>query len=95
MDPGRGDANVYELVTQLVRRTLRRNRCTENDSSYVPPTCDARTVRRLRSRAYEILLNKSNRTCDQGTLLPPPLPPYPTGRWHEIKLKDIKECSVE
>lgn len=82
MDPERGDANVYELVTQLVRHTLRRNR-TENGSSYVPPTSDIRIVRRFRSRAYEILLNKSNKTYNQGTLTCLTL--------MEIKWKDIKE----
>lgn len=67
MDPERGDANVYELVTQLVRHTLRRNRM--ENGSYVPPTSDVKIVRRFRSRAYEILLNKSNKTYSQGTLV--------------------------
>lgn len=68
MELERGDANIYELVTQLVRHTLRRNR-SENGSSYVPPTSDVKTVRAFRSRAYEILLNKSNKTYNEGTFI--------------------------
>lgn len=68
MDPERGDASVYGLVTQLVRHTLRRNHA-ENESTYVPPTSDVELVRDFRSRAYEILLNKSNKTYNEGTYL--------------------------
>ncbi|XP_024874610.1 gamma-tubulin complex component 6 [Temnothorax curvispinosus] len=64
MDPERGNASIYELVTELVRHTLRRNR-PENGSAYVPPTSDVKIVRSFRSKAYEILLNKSNKTYDQ------------------------------
>ncbi|XP_011881953.1 PREDICTED: gamma-tubulin complex component 6 [Vollenhovia emeryi] len=65
MDPERGDANVYELVTQLVGHALRRDRA-ENACCYVPPASDVRTVRGFRSRAYEILLNKSGTAHGQG-----------------------------
>ncbi|XP_011642572.1 gamma-tubulin complex component 6 isoform X1 [Pogonomyrmex barbatus] len=64
MDPGRCDANVYDLVTQLVRHTLRRNRA-EDENAYMPPVSDVKTVKSFRSRAYEILLNKSNKTYSQ------------------------------
>lgn len=66
MDPERGDVNVYELVTQLVRHTLRRH-CSENGSSYVPPTSDDKRVKGFRSRIYEILLNKSSKTYNEGS----------------------------
>lgn len=68
MDPERGDVNVYELVTQLVRHTLRRH-CSENGSSYVPPTSDDKRVKGFRSRIYEILLNKSSKTYNEGIWL--------------------------
>lgn len=67
MDLERGDANVYELVTQLIRHTLQRNRF-ENVSSYVPPMSDDKIVKGFRSRAYEILLNKSSKMCNEGTV---------------------------
>lgn len=64
MDLERGNANIYELITQLVRHTLRRNR-SGNGSSYVPPKSDVKIVKGFRSRAYEILLNKSDQTYNQ------------------------------
>lgn len=67
MDPERREANVYDLVTRLVGHTLRRNNRLDNGNSYVPPKSDPRTVKRLRSRAYEILLNKSDKVYDRGT----------------------------
>ncbi|EGI61171.1 PREDICTED: gamma-tubulin complex component 6 [Acromyrmex echinatior] len=65
MDLERGDANIYELITQLIRHTLQRNR-SENGSSYMPPKSDVKIVKDFRSKAYEILLNKSNKTYNQG-----------------------------
>ncbi|EZA61700.1 Gamma-tubulin complex component [Ooceraea biroi] len=66
MDPGeRRDANVYDLVTRLIEHTLRRNRLSENGNSYVPPKSDLKIVRRLRSKAYEILLNKSGKVYER------------------------------
>lgn len=65
MDPERREANVYDLVTRLVGHTLRRNNRLDNGNSYVPPKSDPRTVKRLRSRAYEILLNKSDKVYDR------------------------------
>ncbi|XP_011268739.2 gamma-tubulin complex component 6 [Camponotus floridanus] len=64
MDPERNDANIYGLVTQLVEHTLRRNRL-ENGNSYTPPRNDIKTVRNFRSKAYEILLNKSKKVYSQ------------------------------
>ncbi|KYN13049.1 Gamma-tubulin complex component 6 [Trachymyrmex cornetzi] len=64
MDLERGDANIYELVTQLVSHTLQRNRL-ENGSSYMPPKSDVKIVKNFRSKVYEILLNKSNKTYNQ------------------------------
>ncbi|XP_032673077.1 gamma-tubulin complex component 6 isoform X2 [Odontomachus brunneus] len=64
MDPGWQDVNVYELVTQLVKHTLRRN-YPENGNFYMPPRDDIKIVKRLRSKAFEILLNKSNKIYDQ------------------------------
>ncbi|KAG5328838.1 GCP6 protein, partial [Acromyrmex heyeri] len=63
MDLERGDANIYELITQLIRHTLQRNR-SENESFYMPPKSDVKIVKDFRSKAYEILLNKSNKTYD-------------------------------
>lgn len=68
MESEKRDANVYDLVTQLVRHTLQRNR-SENDNSYLLPKSDTKTVKRLRSKAYEILLNKSNKIYKQGTFI--------------------------
>ncbi|XP_018401995.1 PREDICTED: gamma-tubulin complex component 6 [Cyphomyrmex costatus] len=65
MDLERDDANIYELITQLVRHTLQMNR-SENGSSYMPPKSDVKIVKDFRSKAYEILLNKSNKTYNQG-----------------------------
>ncbi|KYM86064.1 Gamma-tubulin complex component 6 [Atta colombica] len=65
MDLERDDANIYELITQLVKHTLQRNR-SENGSSYMPPKSDVKIVKNIRSKAYEILLNKSNKTYNQG-----------------------------
>ncbi|KAL0121317.1 hypothetical protein PUN28_006683 [Cardiocondyla obscurior] len=64
MDLERGDANVYELVTRLVRHTLQKNRA-ENGRFHVPPASDVNVVNRLRSRAYEIFLNKNNKLYNQ------------------------------
>lgn len=64
MDPERNDANIYGLVTQLVEHTLRRNRL-ENGNSYTPPRNNIKTVRNFRSKAYEILLNKSKKVYGQ------------------------------
>lgn len=66
MDPERQDANVYELVTQLVKHTLRQN-YPENGNFYMPPRDDVKLVKKLRSKAFEILLNKSNKIHDEGT----------------------------
>ncbi|XP_020292162.1 gamma-tubulin complex component 6 [Pseudomyrmex gracilis] len=63
MELERRDANVYDLVTQLVQHIVRRNRL-ENDN-YTLPKSDIKTVKRLRSKAYEILLNKSNKIYKQ------------------------------
>jgi len=68
MDLERDDANIYELITQLVKHTLQRNRL-ENGSSYIPPKSDVKIVKNFRSKAYEILLNKSNKTYNQGTFV--------------------------
>jgi len=68
MDLEWGNANIYELITQLVRHMLRKNR-SENESSYVPPINDIKIVKSFRSKAYEILLNKSNQTY-QGICIP-------------------------
>ncbi|EFN83778.1 gamma-tubulin complex component 6 isoform X2 [Harpegnathos saltator] len=65
MESGPRDVNVYELVTELVRHTLRRN-CPENGNFYMPPRDDVKIVKRLRSKAFEILLDKSNRVYDEG-----------------------------
>lgn len=67
MDLERQDANVYELVTQLVKHTLRRN-CPKNGNFYTPPRDDVKIVKKLRSKAFEILLNKSIKVHDEGTL---------------------------
>jgi hypothetical protein len=66
MDLEQGEANVYDLVTRLVGHTLQKNRL-ENGNSYVPPKSDLKIVKRLRSRVYEILLNKSGRVHERGT----------------------------
>lgn len=68
MELERRDANVYDLVTQLVQHIVRRNRL-ENDNSYMLPKSDIKTVKRLRSKAYEILLNKSNKIYKQGIFI--------------------------
>lgn len=60
MDPERKDADIYDLITQLIKHTLQKNR-SENENSYVPPRSDVKIVKSLRSQAYEILLNKSNK----------------------------------
>ncbi|XP_014477340.1 PREDICTED: gamma-tubulin complex component 6 [Dinoponera quadriceps] len=65
LDQGR-DVNVYELVTQLVKHTLRRNR-PGNGNFYVPPKDDIKIVKKLRSKTFEILLNKSNNVHIQGS----------------------------
>ncbi|XP_072760196.1 uncharacterized protein Grip163 [Anoplolepis gracilipes] len=65
MDLERKDANIYGLVTQLVEHTLRKNRF-ENGNSYTPPKNDFKTVKRLRSRVYEILLNKSKKVYEES-----------------------------
>ncbi|KYQ53301.1 Gamma-tubulin complex component 6 [Trachymyrmex zeteki] len=65
MDLERSDANIYELITQLVWHTLQRNR-SENGNFYMPPKSDVKIVKDFRSKAYEILLNKSNKTYNQG-----------------------------
>ncbi|XP_012218364.1 gamma-tubulin complex component 6 [Linepithema humile] len=62
MDPERKDANIYDLITQLIKHTLQKNRL-ENENSYVPPRSDVKIIKSLRSKAYEILLNKSNKIC--------------------------------
>lgn len=62
MDPERKDDNIYDLITQLIRHMLQQNRL-ENENSYVPPRSDVKIVKSLRSKAYEILLNKSNKIC--------------------------------
>lgn len=65
MDLERDDAaNIYDLVTQLVEHTLRKNR-SENGNSYTPPRNDNKIVKSLRSKAYEILLNKSKKVYSQ------------------------------
>lgn len=68
MNLERNDANIYGLVTQLVEHTLRKNR-PENGNSYTPPRDDIKTVRSFRSKAYEILLNKSKKVYSQGTFI--------------------------
>ncbi|XP_036148295.1 gamma-tubulin complex component 6 isoform X2 [Monomorium pharaonis] len=74
MDLGRDNANVYELVTRLVRHTLRRNH-SDNGNSYVPPANDDRIVKSFRARAYEILLNKGSKTCNEGNSAEPKVDP--------------------
>ncbi|CAL1683093.1 unnamed protein product [Lasius platythorax] len=64
MDLERNDANIYGLVTQLVEHTLRKYRL-ENGNSYTPPRNDIKIVRGFRSKAYEILLNKSKKVYSQ------------------------------
>lgn len=68
MDLERNDANIYGLVTQLVEHTLRKYRL-ENGNSYTPPRNDIKIVRGFRSKAYEILLNKSKKVYSQGTFI--------------------------
>ncbi|XP_029173958.1 gamma-tubulin complex component 6 [Nylanderia fulva] len=70
MDPERNDVSsgIYGLVTELVEHTLRRNR-TENGNSYTPPRNDVKTVKDFRSRAYEILLNKSEKVYSQENVV--------------------------
>jgi len=60
MDLERKDANIYDLITQLIKHMLHKNRL-ENENSYVPPRSDVKIIKSLRSKAYEILLNKSNK----------------------------------
>lgn len=65
MDPERrGDDSIYDLVTQLVGHTLWRNRA-ESEKLYAPPRNDVKTIRKLRSKAFEILLNKSDKVYDR------------------------------
>lgn len=60
MDLERNDNNIYDLVTQLIEHTLRKN-LFENGNFYMPPRNDIKIVKRFRSKAYEILLNKSKK----------------------------------
>ncbi|XP_070163267.1 gamma-tubulin complex component 6 isoform X2 [Polyergus mexicanus] len=68
MDPEQNDNNIYDLVTQLVKHTLRKN-FFENGNFYTPPRNDVKTVKRLRSRTYEILLNKSKKVYSQENVI--------------------------
>lgn len=68
MDPERNDNNIYDLVTQLIEHTVRKN-LFENGNFYMPPRNDIKIVKRLRSRTYEILLNKSKKIYSQGIFI--------------------------
>ncbi|KAL6442001.1 hypothetical protein ACFW04_002385 [Cataglyphis niger] len=67
MDLERNDNNIYDLVTQLVEHTLRKN-FFENGNFYVPPRNDIKIVKRFRSKAYEILLNKSKKVYQENVI---------------------------
>ncbi|XP_029672354.1 gamma-tubulin complex component 6 [Formica exsecta] len=68
MDPERNDNNIYDLVTQLIEHTVRKN-LFENGNFYMPPRNDIKIVKRLRSRTYEILLNKSKKIYSQENVI--------------------------
>lgn len=62
MDPNDDDANVYGLVTELCRRFIDKN--APEKHPYMPCKDDTGALKKLRSRAFEILLNKSPNKID-------------------------------
>lgn len=65
MDIEQKNTDVYELITQLVKHTLEID-SSENGNLCTSPNSKLEIIRNLRSKAYEILLNKSDKIYDRG-----------------------------
>lgn len=63
MNSSTADTSTYGLVTELCKKLLEKHSITEKHP-YIPQKDYTRTLKKFRSKAYGILLNKSAKICE-------------------------------